>query len=466
VSLADVYGISTTLTNKYRNEGYILTQIVVPPQTIEGGVVRLQVVEGFVDGITVEGNDQQSALQLVRKYASHIQTGKALNTRDLERYLLLIDDLPGVQARSILSPSKTVGGAADLRIIVERDPYDALLAIDNYGSRYLGPIQTTAAASANSYFGNNERITGQIVLAPDPNMGTELAFFSVGYDQPVWDNGTKVKVLLTHTSTEPGYTLDEFNVRGRSQFASVTLEHPFIRARAKNLYGHVTLDWRDVESRNILEPTRHDRIRALRAGTRYEFLDTMLGVGINSLNIEFAQGLNIFGSSDEGDANLTRPLGDPQFTKVNAEIQRLQRVTSSVNLLVAARGQWANNALLSSEEFGVGGIGIGRGFDPSEVVGDDGVAGKIEVQWNKPYPWNFVQDYQVYSFFDAGRVWNDDATTSSLKTDTLTSAGVGLRADFMEQTEAGVAVAFPLNRDVETKGDDDPTVYFNLSRRF
>ena len=38
--------------------------------------------------------------------------------------------------------------------------------------------------------------------------------------------------------------------------------------------------------------------------------------------------------------------------------------------------------------------------------------------------------------------------------------------DFTEDTQAGFAVAFPLNRDVQTQGDDDPKVYFNLSHRF
>ncbi|MEZ5918474.1 MAG: hypothetical protein R3D66_00615 [Alphaproteobacteria bacterium] len=49
----------------------------------------------------------------------------------------------------------------------------------------------------------------------------------------------------------------------------MTAEHPFIRTRSRNLYGHVAFDWRDVESKNnLLEATRHDRIRALRAGGR------------------------------------------------------------------------------------------------------------------------------------------------------------------------------------------------------
>lgn len=466
ISLADVYSIATALTNKYRNDGYILTQVIVPPQTIEGGVVKLQVVEGYVDNIAVAGNDAESAKILIRAYASHIQTGKALNVRDLERYLLLINDLPGVEARSILSPSQTQTGAADLRIIIERDPYDALLAIDNYGSRYLGPTQLSAAGAANSYFGNNERITGQIVLTPDPTTEPELAFIALGYEHPVWDNGTKVQLNFSNTNTEPGFDLKEFDVHGRSMLYSVKLTHPFIRARSQNLYGHVLFDWRNVDSSNNLEPTRRDRIRALRAGGSYEFLDTLLGVGVNSADIQFSKGLDILGSSDEDDARLTRPFADPEFFKMTAALQRLQRVSSNVNLLVSAEGQWSADALLSSEEFGVGGVNFGRGYSPSEIVGDDGVSGKIELQLNKPYPWSFVEDYQLFGFYDVGVVWNKDATASAQKRDSLASAGLGIRTEFEADTKADLALAVPLTRDVETKDSQGAQVYFSLSKGF
>ncbi len=463
ISLAELYAISTALTNKYRNDGYILTQVIVPPQTIEGGRAKLKVVEGYVDQVFVDGTDDANAIKLIQAYAAQLQSTTALNAKDLERHLLLISDLPGVQARSVLGPSPTKPGAAIMRVIVERDPYDALLALDNFGSRYLGPWQVTAGGSLNSYFGNNERISAQTVIAPDSG---ELAYIGLGYEQPIGTNGTMLELFTSHTSTEPGFDLDQFDVRGRSQFWSAKIEHPFIRSRSRNLYGHVMFDWRDVDSKNNLELTRRDRIRAARAGGRYEFLDTLMGVGINALSLEVAQGLDIFGASNEGDARLTRPAGDPNFTKISGEAQRLQRITSSVNLLVAARGQLASSALLSSEEFGVGGVGFGRGYDSSEIIGDSGVAGKVEAQWRKPYPTTIVDDYQLYSFFDIGRVWNDDATTSALKADTASSAGFGVRADLMEDTEAGLAVAFPLNRNIQTQDNDNPRFYFNINRRF
>ena len=126
----------------------------------------------------------------------------------------------------------------------------------------------------------------------------------------------------------------------------------------------------------------------------------------------------------------------------------------------------SNNALLSSEEFGVGGVNIGRGFDGSEIIGDEGISGKVEVQWRTPYHVPIFDSYQLYGFYDIGRVWNDDATTNDLKRESLASAGIGLDATIAEKTKLGFMVAKPLTRDVQTQGDDGARVYFSLSREF
>jgi hemolysin activation/secretion protein len=468
ITLADLYGIANQVMLRYRNDGYILTQVVVPPQEISGGNAKLQVVEGFVNNISVRKADDAAPINIadIESYAAQISTGGPLNVKDLERQLLIINDLPGVTARSVLSPSRTTAGAADMEIILDYDPVDAMLSIDNFGSRYLGDVQLGAAATLNSMLGRNEAISAQLVVAPDN--WYELAYGSLRYEEPVGIYGTKMHVMASATDTEPGYDLEQFDVQGRSYLLNVGVTHPFIRSRSQNLYGRLDFDWRRVKSENNVEDTRRDRLSVLRAGGRYEFVDTFITAGANMIDLELSKGIDILGASDEGDDNMTRSEGDPQFTKLELEIQRLQRVTSNVNLLLSGRGQLASDALLSSEEFSVGGINSGRGFDPSEISGDEGISGRVELQWKDPVALDrkYVDTYQLYSFYDIGRVWNDDATTSSQKRDSLASVGGGVRFDLPQEFDAGFAVAFPLTREPQTANDYDPKFYFNLSKKF
>src|SRR5258708_21785086 len=55
VSLAQMIDVANRLTARYRQDGYILSQIIVPEQQIENGIVSLVAVEGFVDKVTITG---------------------------------------------------------------------------------------------------------------------------------------------------------------------------------------------------------------------------------------------------------------------------------------------------------------------------------------------------------------------------------------------------------------------------
>lgn len=462
VSLTDIYTIANALTVKYRNDGFILTQVIVPPQTIESGTVTLRAVEGYVDRVTVDGDDL-SAFPLIQSYVDDLVNQVPLDSAKLERGLLLINDLPGVTARSILSPSRENVGAANLRIIIERDPYEFFAGIDNFGTRFLGPLQLSGGVRVNQIAGLNNSLLFQFVGAPDD--GLELGFGGLTYEHFVGSYGTKITANFSRTDTRPGFDLEALGIEGRSSDYGIAVSHPFIRSRNTNWNVRLGIDARDLRSESDIAETVEDRLRTVRLGTSFNFLDTTLGVAFNAFDIEFSQGLAALGATNNSD-NRTRSAADASFSKLNIEFQRLQNIYRNVNLLVAGRGQYSNAPLLSSEEFGIGGLQFGRGFDPSEIIGDEGFAGKVELQWNTPYELGLFDNYQVFTFYDAGRVFNDDAVTSDEDRDTVTSFGVGLRGDITSEVSTDVILAFPLNRDVETQRDRDPRLLLGFSARF
>lgn len=467
ISLADVYAIAAQMTAKYRNDGYILTQVVVPPQTISGGTVKLRVVEGSVDQIRVEGGDQHSSYDVIKQYAAKLKSKGVLNSKNLEKTLLLINDLPGVTARGVLSPSKTVVGASDLTIIVDRDPFEGQVGLDNYGSRYLGPWEVTAGMAANSLLGFNERFSVNLAYAPsDQGLESELSFGEVLAEVPVGSLGTKVGVKFGLTETNPGHRLDEFDVVGHATYGGLYVVQPIVRTRDMNLSMTGALDIRHTKTKSNIEDTREDDLTVARIGAHADWVDTAINAAVTNVDMELSKGLSAFGASDKNDPNISRADGDPEFTKITASLTRLERIVDSVALQASIRGQLSNDALLTSEEFGLGGSMLGRGFDPSELVGDDGLGGSLELQWNQPYAISWLSDYTVYGFYDIGKVWNDDATTASARVESLASVGLGIRTTIVPGTEAGFLVAKPLTRDVEAEGDDDIRPFINISHKF
>lgn len=461
VTLADIYKMANTLMRKYRARGYILTQVVVPAQRIRDGLPKLQVVEGFIDEITIEGNPR-GGLEMIRKYARNIGASDPLNVADLERYLLLINDLPGIEARSVLSPSTTTAGAANLKILVNQDRYFVLAQMDNRGSRYLGPIQTSVIGQGNSMLGQHEALGVQLLAAPDD--WAEMTYGSIYYNQPVGDEGTTIETSVSLTNTEPGFNLTQFDVEGESLNVEVKARHPFIRSRTKNASGYVQFSYANINREdNLPTPEVKDRIRALRLGGTFENTDNVFGdrfIGVNVINVEASQGLSVFGPTNT--ANPTRARGSDTFTKVELEVTRLQRLSQQVELYLGLSGQKSATTLLASEEFGIGGERYGRAYDNSELVGEDGLIGQIELRYTPDWEAKWVDGYQLYAFYDLGRVWNRDTFVSHAS---LASAGAGVRVDFNENVFGSLELAAPLTRDKATEFDQDLQVFGRLTYR-
>lgn len=464
ISLADVYAMAQSLTVKYRNEGYILTQVVVPDQTIAGGNIRLRVVEGYVDRVIIQGatRDKRAFLQ---GYADKIRAERPLNSQKLERYVLLMNDLAGVSARAVLSPSGTHVGASDITIMIDdTKTYDLFGQIDNRGTRYLGPLQMNIGTRLNNVAGFNEGINLQAVTAFSDLNDREMDYFGFSWGQPLNHEGTKLSIGASVTSTDPGYVLSANDVEGLAKNINVELSHPFIRTRNENLFGALKFNYlNSTRKDNLGLGDTTDHLRVLRAAGTYQLTDRW--VGINTANLELSKGLGILGASDKGDANMTRTGGDPEFVKATLELSRLQRLSSVFDVFVSAAGQKSNDTLLASEEFGVGGINYGSAYDSSEITGEEGVAGRVELRANNPFTMP-VELFQLYGFYDIGKVWDPDNALPEERIRSLSSTGAGFRANMNENFAGTFEAALPLTRDVGTEGDRNMRFFGSVTARF
>lgn len=467
VSIADLYALADALTVKYRNDGYILSQVILPDQDIVNGVVTLQVIEGFIEAVDITGTDAATR-KLAHSYTKRLTKQRPLRLLDLEHTLNLINALPGIRAESVLAPSVGTFAAADLYITLRRTYWQGQVSLDNYGSRYLGPYQASAAVVTNGLLGDSERMMLQLGIAPHGRDETEMTFGSFSYTQPWGRWGTMVESMSSYALTNPGYTLRPFDVEGTSFSSSVTLRQPLILRRAFTLSGWAGLEHQDVQTENNLGDLRLDSLRMVRGGVDIGSGDTLFGGGWTAAQITYSQGLNTIDSSQPGDPGLTRAEGNPQFKKWTAEVVRQQALTPHLSLTTAIRGQISDDPLLSSEEIGLGGFGTGygRGYDPSEVTGDQGVMGKLEVTYRNTTATPLLPAYEVYGFYDAGRVWNTNPTDDSLQRDSLAAAGGGVRLTLPLNTQADVTIATPLTRRVSAHNDKDTRVFFSLSKGF
>ena len=460
LTLKNIYEIAQRITNKYRNDGYLLSKAIVPPQKIKDGVVHLRIIEGYIDKIKIQG-PVRGPRKLINKYKKNILKSRPLRVSDLERYLLLIDDLPGVTAKSILTPSEDKPSATTMTLILADKAFVGHIGADNRGSKFNGPYQFLGGVTVNSLLGENSRAGLQGVLTSQTE---ELLFLNAFYDLPINQEGTRLFFSSSVSESEPGSTLKQFDINGDSTSITLRLTHPFLRSRGKNLTGHLGFSGRNSTTKILGSLDSEDRLRVMNMGVSYDYADEYKGVNLIRLNL--SKGLNIFDVTESGSSNLSRSRGKSNFTKLTGNLMRIQNLSPSWNLLGAASWQYSFDKLLASEEFGVGGSQYGRAYDSSEITGDHGVAFKVELQKAFRPEWDYLSDFQLYSFLDYGSVWNKVKTSTGAKRQDLTSIGLGMRFNITDSISGYLEMNQPISDNVAAEGNKDPRLFFSLSNRF
>jgi hemolysin activation/secretion protein len=230
---------------------------------------------------------------------------------------------------------------------------------------------------------------------------------------------------------------------------------PIVRSREQSLWAKAQIDARDTQIVIADGSVYRENTRVLRGSLSYTLVK---GATRSDVTLEVSQGIDALDASQNGETNLSRGDGRPQFTKARVDATITHKLFANLDIAASGAGQWADGALVASEEFGVGGARFGRAYDYSEIVGDQGVAGAIELRWS----WKKLNDWlsllQLYAFADAGRIWNNGTPS-----DSLSSAGGGVRVGVAPGLSATVELAKPLSRDVLSQGDRDARVFVSLS---
>ena len=129
VKLADILDVADQIEQTYRNEGYLLVRAYVPPQRVRDGVFTINVVEGHIEHVTVQGGTPATQEQ-VKAYVGKTVGITPPRVADVERGMLLANDLPGLSAAGVLRPAETVAGASDLAVSVDQPPVTGGLGVN------------------------------------------------------------------------------------------------------------------------------------------------------------------------------------------------------------------------------------------------------------------------------------------------------------------------------------------------
>lgn len=459
LTLSEIAQIPELITEKYREAGFVLSRARIVPQGLVAGVLTVEVLESYVVRVLIEG---PAAEELDWSgYTEPVVAERPLTLATLERMILLINDLPGFSVRD----SRMLRDEENLRefyltVEVDYKPLDGLLYLDNRGTSQVGSTQGYTALGANNWMGRRDRL--QFAGFTVPEKPEELGFVSLRYEQPLGSDGLLLYGQPSITRVQP--TRQDRDEREVSRSVRVIggLRYPVIRSREESLFVEGRIDFRDTREKTDGRTTERDELRVARLEGRYLRSDPL--DGFNVLELEASAGFPILGASDNLDEKRSRRDADAEFTKVKAELRRVQSLPLGFSLLTAGEGQLAGDELLSSEEFSVGGARFGRAFDGSEITGDHGLAALLELRRDFAIDKDEAFSVQLYGFYDWGAIWNRNRPGNGREL--LASAGFGLRFGLWRSLNGDLQLAAPVSGDGAQESRKGEQFFFSLTTTF
>jgi hemolysin activation/secretion protein len=466
LTFADLERLRDLITWKYIKAGYETSGATIPDQTIEDGVVMIQIIEGVLDtdNVNVE-TDGRLRKSYIKKRLLLAASG-VINTKKLEKALQILQQNPRIKSvKAELRPTDVRGKAAlDVKVI-EAKSYRTTFQFDNQEPPSVGAERGLLNFSHLNVTGFGDTFFAVVRYT------IGLRGLYAMYEVPLNARGTTFDFHMDLAESEVVEDpFDALDIEGKSRTFGVTLAQPVYRSmnsrfgvfaigekrRSKSFLGGRGFQFTEGPSDDGVS-----KVTVLRFGQDWSFRTRDQAFALrNTLSI----GLDCLGATSHDDSNIP----DGQFIKWFGQVQYARRfILKGIPWELIARGdvQLSDSPLLNLERVGVGGYGTVRGYRQDEYVRDNAVIGSVELR----FPFFSYKDnvFELAPFFDIGRAWNVEETPPGPKT--LSGVGAGIRWRQANHLDAFLYWGHDLkdiNRDVGEYDLQDDGIYFRLAVSF
>jgi len=422
LSLDDLRAMTAKITDLYNRSGYFVAQAYLPPQDIKDGAVTIAVIEGRYGKIRLDNKTNVSD-GVINDVLDGLNSGDPVVSAPLERRLLIISDIPGVEVSSTLSPGTDVG-TSDLTVgVMPGQRVTGSIQGDNAGNPYTGVYRAGATVNFNEPFGIGDVLSARFLASTTGG----LIYGRLSYQAQVGD--ATVGAAYTAFEYKLGRQFSSLDASGSEQIASVYGSYPLIRSYSNNLYALLDFDFRTFRDKIGATPSiTNKQAWVVMPGISGDCHDMFGGGGWTSYAFVAS-----FGSLDIRsplaralDAATARTNGG--YAKLSFSASRLQQLVGPLSLFGEVRGQIASKNLDVSEKMELGGAYGVRAYPEGEAYGDEGYMATLEARlllprWQESLP----GEMQAIAFVDTGSVTlNKSPWFTGSNSATRSGAGIGL----------------------------------------
>jgi len=428
------------ITQRYLEAGYLTSGAYIPEQTLVGGMVQLQVLEGRVSVIDVDGLERLNPDYVRDRLALAAQPPLSTERLLAGLQLLQLDPLiASIDAE--LAPGLEPGTNRLTVRVSEANPYQLGLILDNGRSPLVGSQQRRLLAGHINLSGQ-----GDALLVDYANTNGSNSVDLV-YTYPL--NARNGTLTLSHGRTSSWILEDDFevlDVQSSSLYYEITYRQPLLQTPTQEFALGVTLSRQ--ESASVFNPGggEAEPFPSLGAGSDGTTRITPLRFTQDYLNRDSTQVLALRSQFSLGTGLLgvtSNPIPpDAYFLSWRGQGQWVRLLGPDSLLLLRSEAQLALDPLVPVEQVALGGLESVRGYRQDQLLTDNGIFASAEVRLPVARLDAPATLFQVVPFVDFGTGWNVDG--SEPVGNLLLSTGLGLNVEMAGGLTARLDYGIPL----------------------
>lgn len=436
------------LEDAYRSRGFHAVKVMLPEQELQGGVVKLTVLEVRIGTVSIEGNKHFDNSN-IRNSVPQLKEGVVPDLDRISMNIRVANENPARKTQMVLqngdNPETT---NAQLKVADEK-PWKAGLTLDDTGSDQTGNLRLGFLLQHANLFNRDHLLTLQYTTSPDH--ADKVNTYNAGYRIPLYSLGDSIDFYGGYSDVDSGTVQSgilSLNVSGKGFFTGVRYNQNLVRSGSyehRLIYG---IDYRRFEN-NI------------------DSAGTPLGTTTESLPLSVGySGTYAYGSDSELEFWTTLSQNIPAGDKGNTSSYSKQRLDARGDFTVlrgggtlratlpgdfqarfSFTGQAASVPLTSGEQFGAGGQSSLRGFAERELANDMGITTTLECyspELMKPLGLESSQ-LRALLFYDTAYLDRKEPQPGEETSIGAASTGVGLRFAFARDFIASTDYAFVIN---------------------
>ena len=440
---ADVEQARAALEKVYHDKGYQTVSVGVPQQDPRRGVIRLEVVEGKVGRLRVNGARFYLPSGIRREVPSLAEG----NVPDMNRVTQEIIGLNRLADRRV-TPVLRAGadpGTVDIDLNVEdKRPLHGSIELNNRYSANTTELRLNGSLSYSNLFQMGHTGGASFQLAPENT--ADAMVFSAYYLARVSD-GVSLMIQGTKQNSDVS-TLGGAAVGGRGEIVGLRALYdlPSTDKFYQNL--NIGIDYKNFQEdlviggNTISSPIQYYPLTANYGATW--LADRGFTEWNNSLNFH----LRGLGSAGQDYVNK-RYNADGSYVYLRSDLAHTHDIAGGSQVFGKLQGQLASQPLINGEQFAGGGLGTARGYLEATALGDNGLFGTVEFRSpsligapNKTGA--RADEWRFHAFADAGVLGIYDALPGQIQSSRFASVGLGTRLKVLNHYNASLDAAVPL----------------------